>query len=107
MNEPPFTSPEVRLLGVPNTDPHQVFGGFWKIMYKKPCDLTRYMTYEQYRTTGFCPGFQSMRLDLIHGNFRGPTPPNATPGPPKTKALTLPKTNIGPENRPKPKRKLI
>ncbi len=26
--EPLFTSPEVRLLGVPNTDPHQVFGGF-------------------------------------------------------------------------------
>ena len=25
----PQTSPEVRLLGVPNTDPHQVFGGFW------------------------------------------------------------------------------
>ena len=26
----PQTPPEVRCLGVPNTDPHKVFGGFWK-----------------------------------------------------------------------------
>ena len=25
-----FTPPEVGLLGGPNTDPHKVFGGFWK-----------------------------------------------------------------------------
>ena len=27
---PTFTPPEVRPLGGPNTDPHKVFGGFWK-----------------------------------------------------------------------------
>ena len=26
----PETPPEVRPLGGPNTDPHKVFGGFWK-----------------------------------------------------------------------------
>ena len=45
----PQTPPEVRPLGGPNTDPHKVFGGFWKTKDSTSFMLVGSICYEAIR----------------------------------------------------------